>query len=198
VLYSPITLNAVVVIAEEAEMLIPQLRSQESPPKVHLLTYSAPVTKKMIPFGGLRYYAVPALQSEHVIPQRLTIELGIFAGRLYVEYEECAPLVEYIDHASMIWSSDATTRGTISFILEWLSLRRRGQDIMHTPLGYVCQGRPLSVEHAFFVNNRSVNSGVIESIRTDGAVTEKPEDEADDEDEKWYDVEESLRHVGSS
>jgi hypothetical protein len=78
---------------------------------------------------------MPALQSEHIIPQSLTIELGIFAGRLYTEYEECAPLVKYIDNASMNRGSDATTTETISFILEWLSLRRKGQDIMHTPLG---------------------------------------------------------------
>jgi hypothetical protein len=114
-----------------------------------------------------------------------------------MEYEECAPLVKYIDNASMYIRSHTTTAGTISFILEWLSLRRRGQDIMHTPLGYVCQGRPLGIEHAFFVTNRAVDS-VVESYRTNGAVTEAQEDEDDDEDEKWYDVEESLPHFGSS
>jgi hypothetical protein len=171
--------------------VIPQLRFQAFPPKVHLLTYSAPVTKKMLPFSGLRYYSMPALQSEHIIPQSLTTELGIFAGRLYMEYEECAPLVKYIDKASMNRRSDATTTETISFILEWLSLRRKGQDIMHTPLGYVCQGRPLGVEHAFFATNGAVDSGVVESYRTNASVNKVQEDGDDDEDETWYDVEET-------
>jgi hypothetical protein len=80
--------------------------------------------------------------------------------------------VKYIDNASMNRRSDATATETISFILEWLSLRRRGQDIMHTPLGYVCQGRPLGIEHAFFMTNRAVDNGVVESYRTSGGVTE--------------------------
>jgi hypothetical protein len=152
----------------------------------------------MLQFSGLRYYSMPALQNEHVVPQSLTIELGIFAGRLYMEYGECAPLVKYIDNASINRRSDATTTETISFILEWLSLRRRGQDIMHTPLGYVCQGRSLGIEHAFFMTNRAVNSGVVKSYRTDEAVTEAQEEDDEDDDEKWYDVEDNLPHVGSS
>ena len=149
----------------------------------------------MLQFSGLQYYSLPPLRSKHVIPQSLVIELGIFAGRLYLQYEECAPLVKYIDNASMNRRSDATATETTSFILEWLSLRRRGQDIMHTPLGYVCQGRPLGIEHAFFMTNRAVDSGVAESYRARGG--EAQEDE-DDDDEKWYDMEEGLPHVESS
>jgi hypothetical protein len=152
----------------------------------------------MLQFSGLRYYSLPPLRSEHVIPQSLAIELGIFAGQLYLQYEECVPLVKYIDNASMNRRSDATATEITSFILEWLSLRRRGQDIMHTPLGYVCQGRPLGIEHAFFVTNRAIESGVVKSYRTSGALTEAQEDEDGDEEEKWYDVEESLPHVVSS
>jgi hypothetical protein len=55
----------------------------------------------MLQLSSLRYYSVPALQSEHTITHNLTTELGIFAGRLYIDYEECAPLVEYIDNVSM-------------------------------------------------------------------------------------------------
>jgi hypothetical protein len=146
----------------------------------------------MLHFSGLRYYSMPALRSDHIIPQNLATELGIFAGRLYMEFDECAHLVKYIDNASMSRRADATTTETISFILEWLSLRRRGQDIMHTPLGYVCQGRPLGNEHAFFVTNRAVDSSVVESYRKTEATARTQEDEDDDDDEKWYDVQESL------
>lgn len=46
--------TALVVILEEAELLIPILRGLENP-KAHLITYAAPVTKDMLPFSGLRY-----------------------------------------------------------------------------------------------------------------------------------------------
>ncbi|KAH6355539.1 hypothetical protein HBI34_227520 [Parastagonospora nodorum] len=198
ILYNPITFNALVIVAEEAEIVISQLRSQGCPPKVHLLAYSAPVTKKMLRFSSLRYYSFPPLRSDHIIPQSIIIELGIFAGRLYMEYEECAPLAKYIDDASIHRRSDATKTETISFILEWLSLRRKGQDVMHTPLGYVCQGRPLGIEHAFFVTNCAVDSGVAEPYRTDRSITGVQEDEDEGEDDKWYDVEEGLPHASSS
>jgi hypothetical protein len=177
--------------------VIPLLRSQLLPPKIHLLAYSAPVTKKMLQFSGMRYYSMPPLQSEHIIPQRLTIEVGILAGRLYLQHDECAPLIEYIDSASIHRRSDATATETIAFILEWLSLRRKGQDIMHTPLGYVCQGRPLGIEHAFFMTNRASDSHVAKLYHTSQGITETQEDE-DDDDEKWYDVEEGLTDIGSS
>jgi hypothetical protein len=44
------------------------------------------------------------------------------------------------------------------------------------------------------VTNRAVDSGLVEPYRTNKVITEAEEDEYDDEDEKWYDVEESLPH----
>jgi hypothetical protein len=143
----------------------------------------------MLQFSGLRYYSLPGLESGHIIPRSLNIELGIFAGRLYMKHEECMSLMKYIDDASITGRSDTTTTEIVSFILEWVSLRRRGQDITHTPLGYVCQGRPLGIEHAFFMASRAVDIGVVDSYHTTGTVAEVQEDE-DDEDEKRYDVEE--------
>ncbi|KAH8635796.1 hypothetical protein IG631_11197 [Alternaria alternata] len=173
--------------------MIPQLRTQASPPKVHLLTYSAPVTKKMLPFSGLRYYSTPALPHEHTIPPCLVVELGLFASRLCMGYEECMSLVKYIDDVSASRRSNATTEKT-RFILEWTSLRRKGQDIMHTPLGYVCQGRPLGTEHAFFVTRHAADSSVMEPYHTSEAVTEAPGDDEEEEDEydggRQYNVQE--------
>jgi hypothetical protein len=59
----------------------------------------------------------------------------------------------------------------------------------------VCQGRPLGVEHAFFATNGAVDSGVVESYRTNASVNKAQEDEDDDEDEKWYDVEETQPSI---
>lgn len=147
----------------------------------------------MLPFSGLRYYTAPALPREHTIPLSLVIELGLFAGRLYIGYEECVSLVKYIDDVSASRQSNATTTEKTRFILEWTSLRRKGQDVMYTPLGYVCQGRPLGIEHAFFVTRHAADSGVMKPYHTSEAVTGAPdddEDEGEDEGERQYDGQE--------
>jgi hypothetical protein len=179
-----------VLIAEEVEFLIPQICNQNLPAKVHLLTYSAPITKKMLHFSAMVYYAVPTLPDGHVIPHWLTTELGIFAGRLYMRFDECAPLVEYIENND---SNAKRLHGlgtdTISFLLEWLSLRRRGQETMHTPIGYVCQGRRLDCRHAFFVTQGVENKGVVKAYRDNENVDGASEEERDEEDE-WNGVDE--------
>lgn len=68
-------------------------------PIVHLITYTAPTTKNMLYFNGLSYYVVPRLLDGYTAPDWLSIELGIFAGRLYINFPECAPLNNYIELA---------------------------------------------------------------------------------------------------
>ena len=146
------------IIAEEAELLIHGLRAHAKSTKTHLLTYSAPVTKKMVHFSRLDYFALPTLPKGHVVPQDITNDLGIFAGRLYMDFDECASLVAKVENTRIYTRSGAPRTGLVSLLLEWLSLRRKGQDIMHTPMGYVCQGRDLHREHPFFasvVKNRA-------------------------------------------
>lgn len=153
----------------------------------------------MLQFSGLRYYSLPALPRKHVVPHMLTIELGLFAGRLYMEHEECMALAKYIDSDSMIKRSDVRSTRTTNFILDWVSLRRKGQDILHTPLSYVCQGRPLSVEHAVFMTNQAADGTTVIPYRKTGTVSEVYEAEDDyeedenenqedeeDEDENYY------------
>lgn len=137
----------------------------------------------MLPFSKVRYYASPELPIGHFIPHRLTIELGIFSGRLYFEFDECAPLVQYIEKVKVSKHPDASSMKTISFLLEWLCLRRKGQDIMHTPVGYVLQGRPLDSGHAFFVTNRFDDKKVIEAYHVDGAADQVEDVEGDEEDD---------------
>jgi hypothetical protein len=35
--------------------------------------------------------------------------------------------------------ADIFTTDPINFLLDWLTLCRKGQDIMRTPMGYICQ-----------------------------------------------------------
>ena len=42
------------------------------------------------------------------------------------------------------------TAKPLSFLQELLAIRRKGQDFAHTPMGYICQGKPLFASHPFF------------------------------------------------
>ena len=182
------------IIPEEAELAILILRAlldcnKASP--THLLSYSAPITRRMLHFNYLNYYGFPAMPKDWKAPTWLTIELGIFAGRLYFYYEEYEELLRFlglleatsvssperenipaapteidrveetIDEAgaetpNVVEATEAMKRSptlSLSFLQEWLAVRRKGQDFMHTPMGYVCQGRPLKANHPFFAKS---------------------------------------------
>ena len=180
--------TALVVIPEEAELLYPLIRDAKDPP-THLLTYAAPVTRKMLHFNNLGYYAVPTMPTGWKPPTWLTIELGIFAGRLYFEFEEYGDLRKYLglgdDDAKLPeipddavpstelhgtdGAADDTANGAekdksappqapsfttnpLTFLQEWLAIKRKGQDFTHTPMGYLCHGKQLTASHPFFTN----------------------------------------------
>ncbi|KAB8287403.1 hypothetical protein EYC80_010107 [Monilinia laxa] len=165
ILWSPSNETALIVISEEVELLIPMIRTA-SKPMVHLITYAAPVTKSMQHFNGLSYYVLPNLPNGYKTPEWLSIELGIFAGRLYINFTEYASLSDYLQLSHEITSSppldyagDASifTNNPIEFLSEWLTLRRKGQEIMHTPMGYICQARSLHENLSFFTSRSARN-----------------------------------------
>lgn len=83
------------IIPEEAEHVIALFRDIKET-FAHLLTYAAPVTRKMLHFNNLGYYAIPAMPAGWEPPAWLTIELGIIAGRLYFAFEEYSDLRKYL------------------------------------------------------------------------------------------------------
>ncbi|MCJ1350906.1 MAG: hypothetical protein MMC33_000887 [Icmadophila ericetorum] len=192
ILWSATSNTAMIVVPEEAELLIPIVRDAAIT-LTYLFTYAAPVTRKMLNFNDFKYYTVPALPPGWKAPTWLTIELGIFAGRLYFQYEEYGNLLRYLgfdEVAAKIFDTEADgtvpqnatlyvkeegfagddaaedetnrfqgkkpretssfTRRPLTFLQEWLAVRRKGQDFAHTPLGYICQGKPLCASHPFF------------------------------------------------
>ncbi|KAH8590942.1 hypothetical protein B0O99DRAFT_690999 [Bisporella sp. PMI_857] len=188
ILWSPSNETALIIISEEAEILIPMIRAARKP-KVHLIAYAAPVTKNMLHFNGLSYYVLPPLPDDCAIPAWLSIELGIFAGRLYISFAECAHLAKYLrlpDNTDTDGSQSNTehaglaTKDPVDFLLEWLTVCRKGQDIMHTPMGYICQGRPLHESHPFFAA-RSADAREVE-MPTVGGGAGGDVDEAEDGD----------------
>lgn len=168
--------------------------------------YSAPITRKtLVNFNGLNFWAIPRLPQDWIDPTWLKIELGIFSGRLYFEYDEYESIREYIglqeapgklteeadnvtpegfgadgagddaeeeaDSAMNKSSTRSFTAKPLAFLQEWLAVRRRGQDFAHTPMGYVCQGKPLVKSHPFFAKlevgiavPKSVNHGNVGSL----------------------------------
>ncbi|KAJ0344865.1 hypothetical protein KNSL1_008961 [Colletotrichum chrysophilum] len=179
ILWSDVTGVALVVVPEEAEMLLPLIRNKGPKHMTHLILYSAPVTRKMLHFGKLDYLSIPPLANDWEAPMWLRVELGLYAGRLYFEWDEYAEICRLlgIDETSlsedMEESSDedleraqldgaveskpsskpaktGLTPRPLTFCQEWLAARRRGQDFVSTPMGFIAQGKPLQTTHPFF------------------------------------------------
>lgn len=107
ILWSCKTKCALVVSPEEADALIPILRGCIS--EVHLIVYAAPVTRKMLHFNNLTYYAIPPLPASFEAPDWLKIELGIFSGRLYFDWNEYAAILEYVNSSNPIFAKNPLT-----------------------------------------------------------------------------------------
>lgn len=205
ILWNSCNKTALIVIPEEAELLIPIIRAKKQA-KVHLIAYAAPVTKNMLQFSQLLYYVLPRLPVSYTIPDWLLIEVGIFAGQLYIDFPQYTSLSRYLQLAH---KSDAgvlhdgnqehvgiCTTNVFSFLLDWLTIRRKGQDIMDTPIGYICQGRLLHESHPFFVRNHDdTKCGILYSVegRTDhGDHVDKAEDGDTDLEDKWDQIDQLV------
>ncbi|KAI2635599.1 hypothetical protein GGS26DRAFT_505776 [Hypomontagnella submonticulosa] len=209
ILYAAHPEAAVVVTPEEAELLIQIIRETESKEQqsaTHILTYAAPVTRRMIHFNKLNFYAMPPLPANWQASQWLTTELGFFAGRLYFDWSEYSSICELLGidassaginelDSSEIETTDQQTSSITdsqteatsdelkgsqnptgdsklaatqassqkpksvnavlthkpyTFTREYLAARRYGQDFTHTPMGFVCNGKPLNKDSKFF------------------------------------------------
>jgi hypothetical protein len=94
ILWSRSSELALIISPEEANLLIPILRSSSA--GTHLIVYAAPVTRRMLHFNNLNYYAIPPLPRDFNAPVWLKIELGIFAGRLYFNWDEYEAIRKYL------------------------------------------------------------------------------------------------------
>jgi hypothetical protein len=209
-----------IVNPEEVECLIPLLQSAKKS-STHLLTYCAPVTRKMLQFNDLKFYAIPTLPIDWEAPAWLKVELGLFAGRLYFDFSEYELLCQYLgvkESSASLEEEDEEdlelnplaidgiveeaprkelklfARKPLTFMHEWLALRRKGQDFASTPMGHVCQGKPLRSDHPFFRKPETREADTTQ-IRRVGAPKGIEEDE--DVDEEFFDCDdEAYGHVG--
>lgn len=92
ILWSPTTDTALIISDFEADGVIPLIRDRD-PAFTHLITYAAPVTRAMLVFDTLKLYTVPSLPTNWRAPTWLVRDLGIFAGRLYFDFNDQARAV---------------------------------------------------------------------------------------------------------
>ncbi|KAF2029595.1 hypothetical protein EK21DRAFT_67348 [Setomelanomma holmii] len=190
-----------VVSPEEANALIPILRQayiEERP--CHLIVYSAPITRSMLQFNQLNFYAIPSLPATFKAPTWLKVELGLFAGRLYFEWDEYEEIMSYLgiqvaakedDEGSPSSHREAFTTKPLAFLHEWLAIRRKGQDFEHTPMGFITTAKPLSADHPFFSATGRENepdNGHVTAVQNTLVKEEGDDDDSDDgeDHEKEY------------
>jgi hypothetical protein len=213
-MWSKVCQAALIIIPEEAEILLPIIASNEDAP-TYLITYAAAVTRKMLHFGNLTYYSVPTLPSNWEAPMWLKLELGIYAGRLYFDFSEYYALLDMlgirhaagrievpedvdddisdsIEEVAAVGISKVFARKPLTFLQEWLAIRRKGQNFDQTPMGFVCQGKVLLEEHHFFSKSENTAAPTKDAAETKAETSgEKDiEDVEDDfgEDEAQGDV----------
>ncbi|KAF5539467.1 hypothetical protein FMEXI_8957 [Fusarium mexicanum] len=199
VLWRPDIQTALVVIPEEAELLLPMLRRIRTP-TTFLLTYTSPFTRSLLEVGTLAYYPVPTPKKELVIPSWLSIEIGIMAGRLYLPYDQYTQLRSCLavdERAEPLASMDDARRsrkyilpnfGILNpqslskFLSEWISYRSQSSDITHTPMGYLTGNRDLPDNHPFFTSQLKSRAIETRSAADRGAPMKNVEVQSSDDE----------------
>ncbi|KAH7093546.1 hypothetical protein FB567DRAFT_610082 [Paraphoma chrysanthemicola] len=186
--------RGMLVSPEEANLLIPILRGAPcDDPTCHLIIYAVPVTRQMLHFNDMDYFAIPQLPKSFQAPIWLKVELGIFSGRLYFEWQEYEMIMRYLgmnksdedDTYGPIHHDEIFTAKSLQFLHEWLATRRRGIEFENTPMGFITSGKPLSGSHQFFSKTKKEEPGHnVPRITADSAVSPQEEyTEASDDDE---------------
>ncbi|CAG9940265.1 unnamed protein product [Clonostachys rosea f. rosea IK726] len=180
ILWYPDRETGIIVIPEEAELLLPVLRGEKQP-IVWLLSYSAPLTRHMCIFNRLNFFTVPSPPNrEFKVPRWMTLEVGIVSARLYFGWLEYKGLLAWLGMAK-----GAKGEGTASqcgglypaearkFLLDWLSHCHNTFNILHTPVGFVAQGKELRHDHSFFGASSLDEADVAAAAQANGSVSSK-------------------------
>ncbi|KAJ4252346.1 hypothetical protein NW762_010944 [Fusarium torreyae] len=204
VLWRPAAETALIIIPEEAELLLPRLRRLQTP-TTFLLTYTSPFTRSLLEVGTLSYFPVPTPNKRLAIPSWLSIEIGLMAGRFYLPYDEYTQLricLEVSERAEPSATTDDVHRsrkhilpnfGIINaqsfskFLTEWISYRSRSSDIMHTPMGYLIENRDLPETHPFFTSRPKSRAMETSSLAAHGVPIKRAEAQDSNDESEWSD-----------
>ncbi|KAK4227346.1 hypothetical protein QBC38DRAFT_417082 [Podospora fimiseda] len=142
---------AVVLIPEEAEQIIRMMRADRTHQHVHLITYASPIELGLL--AGRLYFEWDEYEA-------LCKFLGVDDAMESDDIEQLdGPGDDDMEQQTKEGDTDKThsQAGTgtfcprpLAFVHEWLAVRRHGQDFIHTPMGFLTQGKPLHPNHPFF------------------------------------------------
>ena len=182
VLWSEIAQTALICSDYETDKILQHLRAQTKP-KTYLMTYAAPVSKAMLIFDTLNFYTYPSLPKAWRASTWLVRDLGIFAGRLYFDFDDqydavCAVLgLSQEPSSSEERKIEPFSPSPLPFMQEWLAIRRKGQDFSRTMMGELCRGRRVKREDTVEQVSEAEQKEEVETK------DESAEEDVDEEDE---------------
>ena len=179
------------------------MRSSISNPKpsCYMITYAAAVTRRMLPFNHLSYFSIPRLPADWKAPLWLRIEVNLFAGQLYFDFDDYKHICTYLGiqqpsqytEKRNAWGIDAAgasdsqsittprlyTAKPLAFLQDWLAMRRKGQDLAYTPIGYIIHSKIVSPELHFFATTKGKEWAIREVDDEDDSEGSGERDESD-------------------
>ena len=192
ILWSDVSQTALICSDFEADKVLPYLRNSKVLTRTHLIVYSAPVSKGMLIFDTLKFYAIPSLPEKWRAPAWLVRDLGIFAGRLYFNFEDqhspvCAtlglPLPSSVsDQDPTICKQEPFSPSPLLFMQEWLAIRRKGQDFSQTMMGQLCRGRRLEQEDALDESQELIEDPMISGDTVEDVIVDDDDGDGNEED----------------
>ena len=95
------------------------------------------------------------------------------------------------------FANQASQKNPLAFLHDWLAIRRKGQEFLHTPMGFVCQDKPLTANHPFFHQHNDEDESISGDIgATKGwnpdEYTKENEEDAVYDNGEFFDVKEDL------
>lgn len=156
------TARLMIISPFEAEQLLPNIRASS---KVALHLYKPRCNMNSRTFDRLDFLSIPADAKSSNIPRRLLLKLDVFAGQLYLNsYDDylqvCALLglaTEAAKEGQVVAADGFILRNCgkarpgsspVKFLSELMcNIRRNGQGISKTDMGYILEGKLLERSH---------------------------------------------------
>ncbi|KXX81310.1 hypothetical protein MMYC01_201930 [Madurella mycetomatis] len=170
VLWSALVEAAVVLIPEEAERIIRMMHAKKTHPQIHLITYASPTKLGLL--AGRLYFEWHEYEA---LCQFLGVTHEYSGSGLPLDDDEEDDDSEQdgddndeemsgnrtTPHKRQSVNANSFSPRPLTFLQEWLAIRRHGQDFVHTPMGFLTQGKPLYANHPFFGEADSAAQPVI-------------------------------------
>ena len=155
ILWSILSDTALIISDFEADTLLaptgPFRGAQESP-RTHLIAYAAPVTRPMMIFDTLKFYTLPKLPETWCPPTWLLRDLGLFAGRLYFDFDSQYPVVcEALGLDPPVHSGSSESPAAMTEEELWSEVPFAGSEVIEKGIGVPAPSEPFSTKPLLFM-----------------------------------------------